>query len=73
MVNSHYVPMLTLRRFGEKICTYNVKTRQYKENVNIKKAFSQKGFYSDEVEDNLNRKIESQFGNLFSNKLILIK
>lgn len=69
MINSHYVPMLTLRRFGEKICTYNVRTGQFRENVNIKRAFSEKGFYSNEVEEALNKKIESQFGNLFANKL----
>jgi len=69
MLNSHYVPMSTLRRFGGRLCLFNVKTGEYQENINIKKIFSKKGFYSDEVEEKLNKRIESQFGNLFSNKL----
>lgn len=70
MINSHYVPMQTLRKFGEKLCLFNVRDQQYHENANIKKLFSQKGFYTDEVEDKLNKKVESQFGNLFANKII---
>ena len=70
MANNHIVPRLTLRKFGEKICLFNVKTGEYKEDVKIDNAFSENDFYSDEVEDKLNRKIESQFGNLFANKLL---
>ena len=69
MINSHYVPRLTLRRFSDKLCLFNVKTGEYKENIKIEDAFSEYGFYSDEVEDKLNKRIESQFGNLFANKL----
>ena len=69
MSNDHFVPRLTLRKFGEKICLFNVKTGEYKEDVKIDNAFSENDFYSDEVENKLNRKIESQFGNLFANKL----
>ena len=69
MINSHYVPRLTLRRFSNKLCLFNVKTGEYKENIKIEDAFSEYGFYSDEVEDKLNKRIESQFGNLFANKL----
>ena len=70
MINSHYVPMQTLRKFSDKLCLFNVLTGEYKENIKIEKAFSEKGFYSEEVEDKLNKRIESQFGNLFSNKLL---
>lgn len=69
MINSHYVPMLTLRRFGDKISIYNVKTGKLNENVNIKKAYSEKGFYSNQIEESLNKRIESQFGYLFANKI----
>lgn len=69
MANSHYVPKLTLRKFSEKLCLFSVQTGKYKENIKLDKSFSQKGFYSDEVEDKLNKRIESQFANLFSNKL----
>ena len=68
-MNNHYVPRLTLRRFGDHICTYQVKTGEYRENVKPEQAFCEKGFYTDEVEEKLNRRIESQFGSLFSNKL----
>ena len=70
MVNSHYVPMQTLRRFGNKLCVFNVRTGEYFEKINIDKLFSEKGFYTSEVEDKLNKRIESQFGNLFANKLM---
>ena len=69
MSNDHFVPRLTLRKFGEKICLFNVNTGEYKEDVKIENAFSENEFYSDEVENKLNKKIESQFGNLFANKL----
>ena len=71
MVNSHFVPKQTLRKFADKICLYYIKTGEYRENVKIDKAFSQVGFYDDETEKNLNEKIESQFGSLFANKLNL--
>ena len=70
MVNSHYVPMLTLRKFADKLCLFNVRTGEYKENIRIDKSFSEHGFYSDDVEEKLNKRIESQFGSLFSNKLL---
>lgn len=69
MINSHYVPMLTLRRFGDKISIYNVKTGKLKENVNLKTVYSEKGFYSNAIEESLNKRIESQFGYLFANKI----
>lgn len=70
MPNSHYVPMLTLRKFSDKLCLFNVNNGEYKENVKLDKCFSEKDFYTDEVEEKLNRRIESQFANLFSNKLL---
>lgn len=69
MSNSHYVPRLTLRKFADKLCLFNVRTGKYIENIKIEKAFTEQNFYTDDVEEKLNRKIESQFGNLFSNKL----
>lgn len=68
--NSHYVPRQTLRKFGDRLCIFNVRTGEYFENVKIDKIFSEKGFYTLDIEDKLNKKIESQFGNLFANKLI---
>lgn len=71
MINSHYVPMLTLRRFGEKLSVFNVRTGEFFENKKIKKLFSKKGMYTEEVENKLNEKIESQFGNLLANKIMI--
>ena len=50
MQNSHYVPRMTLRKFGKKLCLYNVKTGEYKEDVKTESAFSQKDFYDYETE-----------------------
>lgn len=54
MQNSHYVPQFILKKFSNKLSLYNVKTGELKENVKLQKAFSQEGFYSDEIEDKLN-------------------
>lgn len=71
-MGNHYVPRLVLRKYNkdETLCTFNVETGEYKENVSINKAFEKKDFYDSETEKNLNHKIESQFGNLFSNKIL---
>ena len=50
MANSHYVPMLTLRRFSDRLCLFNVQTGKYKENVKIDKTFSEQNCYSNEVQ-----------------------
>ena len=70
MVNSHFVPQLTLRRFADKLCLFNVQTGEYKEDIKIEKTYCEKGFYSDEVETKLNKRIESSFGNILNNKIL---
>ena len=70
IINSHYVPRLILRQWSPRLCLFNIKTGDYKEDVKIEKAFCEKEFYSQEVEENLNKKIESQFGDLFNNKIL---
>lgn len=70
MKNSHYVPRFILKNFSDRLCTYNVKTGELKENVKPGKAFVEKGFYSDEIEDKLNLKLESQFSQLLNNKIL---
>ena len=70
MANSHYVPRMTLRRFWDKLCLFNVQTGEFKENVKIEKAFCEKEFYTDEIETKLNKKIESTFANLLNNKIL---
>ena len=68
-MNSHYVPKFVLKNFGDKISLYDIKSGELREDVKLEKAYSQVGFYNDEIEDKLNRKIESQFANLFYNKI----
>lgn len=70
MKNSHYVPQFILKKFSDKLCLYNIKTGEFKENIKPEKAYAEKGFYSDEIEDKLNRKIEKQFAMLLSEKIL---
>ncbi len=70
MKNSHYVPQFILNKFSNKLCIYNVKTGEFKENIKPEKAFVKKGFYSDEVEDKLNKRIEANFSMLLSEKIL---
>ncbi len=68
-MNSHYVSKFILKNFGSKVCLYNIKSGILKEDIKLEKAYSQQDFYTNDIEDKLNRKIESQFANLFYNKL----
>ena len=70
MSNSHYVPRLILRKFGDKLSLYNVKTGELKEDIPPERAYAMQGFYDDETEKKLNLKIESQFGGLLSNLIL---
>ena len=70
MSNNHYVPRLILRKFGDKLSLYNVKTGELKENIPPEHAYAIQGFYDDETEKKLNLKIESQFGGLLSNLIL---
>ena len=70
MSNNHYVPRLILRKFGDKLSLYNVKTGELKENIPPEHAYAIQGFYDNETEKKLNLKIESQFGGLLSNLIL---
>ncbi len=70
MINSHYVPQQTLKRFSKRISIFNVRTGEFRENVKPENAYAELGFYSEEVEHKLNKRIESQFGNLFANTIM---
>ena len=69
-MNTHYVPRLVLKKFSEKLSTYNIKTGELKEDIKIESAYAETDFYDAETEENFNRKVESQFGNLLANKLL---
>lgn len=70
MKNSHYVPRFILNKFSDKLSLYNIKTGELRENVKLEKAFMEKGFYSDEIEDKLNIKLEQNFAKLLTNKIL---
>lgn len=72
-MNSHYVPRLILKRFSEKLCVYNIKTGELKEDVKIEHTYAESDFYDAQTEENFNKKVESQFGNLLANKLLKCK
>ena len=70
MVNSHYIPQFILKSF----CTDN---KLYycdidKKNVearNTRSVFSEKGYYPDDIEKDLSKKVEYEFSVLYHNKL----
>lgn len=70
MINSHYVPRLILRKFSDRLSLYNIKTGELKENIPIEHAYVIEEYYDSETEKKLNRRIESQFGDLLSNYLL---
>ena len=70
MSNNHYVPRLILRKFSDKLDLYNVKTGEFKENISVEHAYSKGDFYDEKTEEKLNKRIESQFGNLLSNVIL---
>lgn len=74
MAKNHYVPQLILKKFSNsnngRICIYNVKTGELLENVNCKNHFLERDIYTDEVEQNFNKKIETAFGYFLSNYIL---
>lgn len=68
--SSHYVPRLVLRKFSNRLCTYNIKTGELRENIATEHAFAQNALYDLNTERALNTKVESQFGNLLANILL---
>jgi len=69
-INSHYVPRLILNKFSDKLCLYNVKTGKLSERIRVTHAYATEGYYDIKTEENLNHKIESQFGGLLSNLIL---
>lgn len=51
---SHYVPRFILKKFSNKLSLYNIHTGELAEDINVDKAYAQKGFYDDDTEKNLN-------------------
>ena len=65
--NNHYVPRLVLRRYGDRINKYNLKTKEYIVSGNIKSAFNEKNLYPEELEKRL-ASVEGKFADLLNNK-----
>lgn len=70
MVRSHYIPQFILRNFCEndKITYCDICKREVSQR-NTRSVFSERGYYSDETEKDLSKKIEHNFANLYHNKL----
>lgn len=68
--NNHYVPRLILRKFDEKISTYNLEKRELKLNQKLEKVFVSKKLYSKEIETMFNEKVENEFAKLLNNKIL---
>ena len=62
-----------MKKFSDKLCLYNIKTGEFKENVKPDKAYCEKGFYDDDTEDKLNLRLESQFAKLLTEKILKCK
>ncbi|MDI6452841.1 DUF4238 domain-containing protein [Peloplasma aerotolerans] len=70
-IDNHYVPKLILRRFNERINTFNISTNKLTINTSLKKAFSSKLLYSQEIEDLFNFKIENEFAKILDSKILI--
>lgn len=68
--NNHYVPRLILRKFDEKISTYNLINGELKLNQNLDNVFASKKLYSAEIEDLFNYKVENEFAQLLNKTII---
>ena len=67
---NHYVPQFILKRFGEKINVYNLKSTVLDMRKQPGKVFYVKGLYEDELETLFNRNAESKVHNLLFNKIL---
>lgn len=67
--NNHYVPQFILRRFGNKINRYNVKTGELKIKGSTLNAFSENKIYPEWLEKMLGG-LESRIANLIDDKVL---
>ncbi len=68
--NNHYVPQLILRRFDERLTTFNVKTGEIKEDQSTVSVFSEQEFYPVEIEQAFNQYAEAPFASILNKKLL---
>lgn len=70
-IDHHYVPRLILRKFDERINTFNIRTGEVKlSGSKLKKTFSSDLLYSQEIEDLFNEKVESEFAQILNLKIL---
>ena len=67
--NNHFVPQLILRRFGEEISTYNIRTGEYRHGQQTAEVFSKYEFYPLELEMEFGQ-VEGRFANILSQKIL---
>lgn len=68
--NNHYVPQFLLKRFGEKINVYDVKSAVLTMRKKPDKVFCLNGLYEDELESLFNSNAESKVAYLLLNKIL---
>lgn len=71
MVKCHYIPQLILRNFckDNKIQYFDLNTKKI-ESRSTKSVFMEKGYYPNELEQDLCHNTEVQFANLLNNKIL---
>lgn len=72
-IHCHFVPRMILRRFGDKISTYNIKEKILEERRKIERVYALDSYYPQEIEDLLNTNVEGPFGNLLNNKILQVE
>lgn len=68
--NNHFVPRLVLRRYNDRLSTYNVKTGELSENNKLENIFSEQNLYDEDIEIMLGQKVESPFANILVQKIL---
>jgi hypothetical protein len=69
-MKNHYVSQLVIRRFSKAINTFDTQTKKLLKNGKSEKVFYKDNLYTDEIEDQLNKKLESPFAKLIDEKIL---
>ena len=75
MINSHYIPRLILKKFSDdkEHLIYGDLIHKKCEIRRLESVFSKKGYYSDDLEHDLSKSIESRFAQLLNDNLLKSK
>ena len=69
-MRNHYVPQFILKKYGEKLSFYDVKEKKLVENSLPENIFVSNNIYSDKIETDLCKQIESPFSILLEDKIL---